>query len=96
MDPRQISDQQMEMLLDLMELEFTALELNLYLNTHPDDIRALDLFNRTSHELNAVKREYEHLYGPLVNFGHSASEDGWRWLDSPWPWHINHRVPGRD
>jgi spore coat protein JB len=96
MDTRQISPQQMEMLLDLMELEFTAVELNLYLDTHPEDMRALDLFNRTQRELAAVKNEYVRLYGPLTNFGNCASLDGWTWIDGPWPWQINYPMPRRD
>jgi spore coat protein JB len=73
----------------LQALEFTALELNLYLDTHPDDMNALRDFNAISAELAEVKKEYEARYGPLLNFGHSLSPGEWRWLEEPWPWEIS-------
>lgn len=88
--------QEWEMLLDLMELEFTLIDLNLFLDTHPDDERALMLFNRVSQQFQLVKREYEEMFGPLVNYGHSLSEGQWRWLDRPWPWEINFAAVRRD
>ncbi|MDI9568500.1 MAG: spore coat protein CotJB, partial [Bacillota bacterium] len=40
-----------ELLLKIMALDFTALELNLYLDTHPRDARALEDYNRVTQEL---------------------------------------------
>ena len=86
---QEMHPQELELLQDLMDLEFALVELNLYLDTHPEDMRALGIFNRLSCQFNAVKDEYEKIFGPLVNFGHSPSEGSWRWLDRPWPWEIN-------
>lgn len=72
----------------IMELEFTALELNLFLDTHPQDQRALADFNAVSMELMRAKMAYESRYGPLLNYGFSPSPDRWRWIDEPWPWEI--------
>lgn len=38
-------EQQMSMLMKLQEMQFVALELNLYLDTHPCDKDALNDFN---------------------------------------------------
>ncbi len=59
--------QQKEMLLRIMELEFAATELNLFLDTHPDDTRALQEFRMRSQEPMSAKMEYERIYGPLLN-----------------------------
>lgn len=74
----------------LQALEFTTLELNLYLDTHPDDQKALSDFNRFSRELLEAKQEYESLYGPIINYGYSSSHGKWKWIDEPWPWEITY------
>lgn len=73
----------------IMAEEFTAVELNLYLDTHPDDEKALNEFNDTVRKLNRLKQEYESEYGPLTNFGYATSNYPWKWVEEPWPWEIN-------
>ncbi len=81
-------DQRRADLLRIMELEFAAVELNLFLDTHPDEQRALADYNAVAQELGRVKAAYEARYGPLLNFGQSASPGAWRWIEQPWPWEI--------
>jgi len=78
-----------EMLKEIMALEFTAIEFNLYLDTHPRDDRALGVYNKTVKKLKQLKEEYETEYGPLSNFGTTASQYPWGWIEEPWPWEIN-------
>lgn len=69
---------------ELMALEFMALDLHLYLNTHPCDGKALMIYVNTVQRLNLVKANYERMYGPItVN---SANSFPWPWINSPWPW----------
>jgi len=76
-----------QMLLDkLRAYEFTALELNLYLNSHPDDKKALADYNSAARQVMAFRNEYERLYGPLMNFGFGYSQYPWQWINEPWPW----------
>ena len=70
----------------IQEVEFAAIEWQLYLDTHRYDQKALMEYNNYSNQLLMLKQQYEMLYGPLVNFGFSPSHCSWRWLDSPWPW----------
>lgn len=70
----------------IQEVEFTAIEWQLYLDTHRYDQRALIEYNAHANHLAMLKQQYEMLYGPLLNFGFSPNCDSWRWLDSPWPW----------
>ncbi len=80
---------QKEKLVKLMAEEFTAIELNLYLDTHPQDRRALELYNETIDRIYALMEEYERQYGPLTNFGLSPSSYPWQWIEEPWPWEMN-------
>lgn len=75
----------------IQETQFMTLELNLYLDTHPHDQRALMDFNCYAQQLEILKKQYEHMYGPLLGFGFSQSEQGWRWIEDPWPWDIDCR-----
>ena len=80
---------QKEMLLDrIRAYEFSAVELNLYLDSHPGDQRALNDYNTFVRQIAALKNEYERLYGPLINFGFGSNTDRnrWQWLEDPWPW----------
>ncbi len=80
---------QFVMLKEIQALEFTAIDLNLFLDTHPHSRRALADYNRTVVELMGKKREYERKFGPLSNFGQSPSAGKWRWICEPWPWEIH-------
>lgn len=75
-----------QMLRDIQQLEFAALDLNLYLDTHPDSKEALIDFNTITRQLANKKRLYELNYGPLTNFGYAPSKYPWEWTKSPWPW----------
>lgn len=75
----------------IQALSFTAVDLNLYLDTHPWDTRALADYNQISAALAQTRALYEQLYGPMLNFGMSCGGDSWRWVEEPWPWQISTR-----
>jgi spore coat protein JB len=83
-------NEQARMITNIMQIEFAAVELNLYLDTHPTDRRALDDYNSLTRQLRELKNQYQRIYGPLVNFGHTPSQYPWRWIDEPWPWEIEY------
>lgn len=70
----------------IQELEFAAVELNLYLDNHPNEQKALVDYNNISKDLGSLKKEYESKYGPLCNFGNAPSAYPWQWVNEPWPW----------
>jgi spore coat protein JB len=87
-DSKQGSEQ-LRLLRNLQELEFAALEMNLFLDTHPDDEAALRSFNSLVPRLAAARQAVERIRGPLINFGQSAtSKLPWQWIEEPWPWEI--------
>lgn len=75
-----------EQLLNMISrIQFVCIELNLYLNTHPDDENARQDYLCYSEKLRELIDRYEELYGPLKNFGHSPTNAGC-WVCSEWPW----------
>ena len=72
-----------EMLKKIKCLKFAVVELALYLDTHPDDTKALCLHNKYSKELKEICDIYQKVYGPLT-IEYPCNK--WRWLEEPWPW----------
>lgn len=75
-----------ELLRKIQELSFATVELNLFLDTHPENQQALMDYNYFHQQLMEHKRMYEVNYGPLTNFGFSPSQYPWAWVNEPWPW----------
>ncbi len=72
-----------ELLSEIQCHEFAINELALYLDTHPEDQRALCLHRKYCNELKPMKDMYQRVYGPLtINYPCNK----WRWLEEPWPW----------
>ncbi len=78
-----------ELLAALSALDFMAVDLHLYMDTHPEDDTALMMYNEIVIKANELRVEYEKLHGPLYSF-RSLSLNDWRWDDDPWPWHTCH------
>ena len=78
-----------DLLKEIMAVQFALLETILYLNTHPDDRTVINLYNQYARRLMKLIHEYENNYGPLTTH-HPESEKRWRWIDEPWPWQINY------
>ena len=72
-----------KMLMEIRELGFSVVELGLYLDTHPEDQRALCLHRKYVKELKELKDKYQKVYGPLSIY---YPCNKWRWLEEPWPW----------
>lgn len=69
----------------LQALNFAITELGLYLDTHPLDQEALDLFSTYRDLYQQGLSAYEEEYGPLLQ--QAAGKDGvYNWLRDPWPW----------
>lgn len=64
--------------------DFYLYELNLYLDTHPNDSQALALFKKYTTLKNAAYETYIEKYGPIT--ADQSSDDKFNWVDDPWPW----------
>ena len=70
-----------EMMMKIRELNFAIIELGLYLDTQPEDQRALCLHREYTKELRDLKDKYQRMYGPLTIY---FPCNKWRWLEEPW------------
>lgn len=79
-------DKQFKLLKKIQEVEFAAIELNLFLDNNPDNLKALADYNFMASQLACLKNDYEMEFGPLTNFGNAQSKAPWEWVNEPWPW----------
>lgn len=88
---RRMSREQYAALKKLMELHFVVIELELFLDTHPNDVEALRLYNDTAMRYQNMLCEYQRKYGMIM--AHSVDYTDprmWDWVEGPWPWEIEY------
>lgn len=88
-----INKERLELLKEIMALEFSMIDLNLYLDTHPRDEKALIVFGQYGCRLKDMKEKYENEYGPLTPA--NAGNSHWKWIEEPWPWEIDYEMGGK-
>jgi spore coat protein JB len=76
-------DLRREMMMQLRAYYFCINDLAIYLDTHPDDEKALCLHRNYAKKAHDLSNEYQKMYGPL-NISYPCNK--WRWLEEPWPW----------
>lgn len=86
-----------ELLKQLTALDFMAVDLQLYLNTHPNDREALFRYNSVVAQADMLRQTYERMYGPLCSY-RSRSAYPWQWINDPWPWQygFNFKLAGEE
>ena len=69
----------------LQTVGFAIQELALYLDTHPEDTEALQLYRAYQKLYHELAMEYGNTCGPIT---HHMPVDSkcYNWLDDPWPW----------
>lgn len=70
----------------LQELEFAAVDLNLYLDTHPEDEEAIEKLSGYNDEIEKMRAEYEEKETILFSHHVRTKEDLAKWINDPWPW----------
>lgn len=69
---------------ELQTLAFMIQELALYLDTHPNDTEALELYRKYQKIYHKGMMDYNE-ERPLKH-GLPVQGERYRWLDDPWPW----------
>lgn len=73
-----------ELLRAIAEAAFFAQDLKLYLDTHPDDKRAVEMYVEACRQYKACVAAFEDSFYPLTAC--SAGQDGcWDWPEGVWP-----------
>lgn len=85
---RQQRNINLDFLREIQELNFAVIETVLYLNTHPEDRKVLELHNEFATQYKNLVEEYQKNYRQLYAF--YPTDYPWQWIDEPWPWQIEY------
>lgn len=72
-------------LLEVQMYHFITHEINLYLDTHPDDTKMIKLYEENIKKGQQAQLAFEKKYGPL-QVENIDSKIPFEWLQGPWPW----------
>lgn len=75
-----------ELIRQLSLVGFAMDDIRLFLDTHPCDTRAIELFNEYAKKYRMLKQEYTENYGGFTSYDHNNDENMWVWNDYPMPW----------
>ena len=82
-----INNEKEDMLYKISEVCFAAHDINLYLDTHPNDVNAINLYNEYNNMSNELIASYERKYGPInLSDNIGLEKTPWAWINKPWPW----------
>ena len=70
----------------LTMLDFMAVDMQLFLDTHPDDTNAIAKYNSIIREADNLRAQYEKSVGRLFSFRSYSPTENFQWVDNPWPW----------
>lgn len=70
---------------ELQALAFAVQDLALYLDTHRDDMEALELYRTYKQMYHKCMKEYTQ-NRTQMNHRMPTTEGPYAWLDDPWPW----------
>ena len=74
-----------KLLMRLSALQFGMVETRLFLDTHPDDRKALALYHKYAEKSRELKAYYNENFGPITP-SDNLSQESWEWVHGPWPW----------
>lgn len=66
--------------------DFSILEFELYLDTHPEDKIALEKHRALIAERNNLIKNYEKRFGKYTVNSQQVIGNTWSWINNPWPW----------
>ena len=70
---------------ELQALQFSLVDLWLYLDSHPENAQAIKTCRELSKRRDEVVKEYEQSFGALTP-GACPNADYWDWVATPFPW----------
>ena len=76
-----------QMLHQISVMSFAAYDMLLYLDTHPDDGKALSFYQEQCSIRKQLLDDYARQFGPLtMDHACNSPSDSWDWVMQPWPW----------
>ena len=89
LNPKSIiaSTEKDELCLKLFECNFAIIDLNLYLDLHPENKDLYELYKDYVKKYEEYKNNYEQKYGSLDIT--DIKTNYYNWIKNPWPWDKN-------
>ncbi|MBQ8681712.1 MAG: spore coat protein CotJB [Bacilli bacterium] len=79
-------DEKEALLYQVMQYKFALNDLDLYLDTHPNNTEMINLYNKYLNTEKQMCDKYESMYGPLTLDSNYLNKNTWVWNNRPWPW----------
>lgn len=76
-----------KLLMIVNQASFAMDDIKLFLDTHPDNQDALELYQKYKCLREEAWEEYTMKFGPLSAYDVNAA-DIWTWNCGPWPWQV--------
>ena len=78
---------QKAMMKKIQETDFAIIDLNLFLDTHPECEEALELLTKLCATSKSLKKDYQKNYGPLY-VENTPNNTPFQWIEATckWPW----------
>lgn len=78
-----------ELMKCLNEVSFAINDMQLYLDTHPQDQKALEDMRIFQERRKKYLEMHARYYGPLtMDSMVDGCNDSWAWILTPWPWEM--------
>lgn len=78
---------QQQLMQHLSEVGLALFDISLYLDTHPNDERALAYFQEIQCMMKEATAEYTKHFGPItIDTADISASCSWDWVNQPWPW----------
>lgn len=71
------------LLKEIATYDFAIADLSLFLDTHPNSIRAQKKMEEYRGKSASLTKEYEEFFGPITK---GVTTNQWQWISDPWPW----------
>ena len=85
---RECNTGRQSLLMDIQKVDFMLVDLNLFLDTHPDCAEALQEHANLVNISQKLRSSYEQQYGSLMTMTWEQSTGCWSWIEEPWPWDL--------
>ncbi len=76
-------DERQALLKEIAKYDFAVIELNLFLDTHPNSVQARQKLEEYRAKSDELTKKYEEFFGPI---SHGSALSQWEWIANPWPW----------
>lgn len=74
-----------ELLKQISALDFYIIDLHLYLDTHPTDSEAVNMYNDCVRRVRELREQYNANFGMLLA-NNCTSAQPWQWIEGGMPW----------